>query len=163
QGGGKADQLFLRGFDADHGTDIALSIDGIPINLPSHAHGQGYADLNFLIPEAIDRVDVLKGPYFVEVGDFATAGAVNLQTRRSSAETMVQGTAGLSQPGRLLAGGPPGATASPTWMAAEVSGTQGPFQTGEDLRRYNLFLKSTLQLSSTTRLGIVGSAYGSSW
>ncbi|MGZ3479394.1 MAG: TonB-dependent receptor plug domain-containing protein, partial [Myxococcaceae bacterium] len=65
QGGGKADQLFLRGFDADHGTDVALSIDGIPINLPSHAHGQGYADVHFLIPEAIDRVDVFKGPYWV--------------------------------------------------------------------------------------------------
>ena len=163
QGGGKADQLFLRGFDADHGTDVALSIDGIPINLPSHAHGQGYADLNFVVPEAIDRVDVLKGPYFVEVGDFATAGAVNLRTRRSFAENMVQGTYGSFQSWRVLGVGTTGATASPTWMAAEVAGTQGPFQTGEDLRRYNLFLKSSLQLSSTTRLTILGSAYGSSW
>ena len=63
QGGGKADQLFLRGFDADHGTDVGLYIDGVPINLPSHAHGQGYADLNFIIPEAIERIDVQKGPY----------------------------------------------------------------------------------------------------
>src|SRR5262249_60884939 len=86
QGGGKADQLFLRGFDADHGTDVAVFLDGIPINLPSHAHGQGYADLNFVIPEAIDRIDVTKGPYFVETGDFGTAGAVNLRTRRSFQE-----------------------------------------------------------------------------
>ncbi|HEY3588261.1 MAG TPA: TonB-dependent receptor [Myxococcaceae bacterium] len=163
QGGGKADQLFLRGFDADHGTDVALSIDGIPINLPSHAHGQGYADLNFLVPEAIDRVDVLKGPYFVEVGDFATAGAVNLRTRRAFAENMVQATYGSFQTWRALGVGTTGVTSSPTWMAAEVAGTQGPFQTGEDLRRYNLFLKSTLQLSSSTRLSILGSAYGSSW
>jgi outer membrane receptor protein involved in Fe transport len=163
QGGGKADQLFLRGFDADHGTDVALSIDGIPINLPSHAHGQGYADLNFLIPEAIDRVDVLKGPYFVEVGDFATAGAVSLRTRRAFAENMVEATYGSFQTWRALGVGTTGVTSSPTWMAADVAGTQGPFQTGEDLRRYNLFLKSSLQLSSSTRLSILGSAYGSSW
>jgi outer membrane receptor protein involved in Fe transport len=163
QGGGKADQLFLRGFDADHGTDVALSIDGIPINLPSHAHGQGYADLHFLIPEVIDRVDVLKGPYFVEVGDFATAGAVNLRTRRSFAESSVQATYGSFQTWRVLGIGTTGATGSPTWLAAEVAGTQGPFLVGEDLRRYTLFLKSTLSLSSTTRLTILGSAYGSQW
>jgi outer membrane receptor for Fe3+-dicitrate len=163
QGGGKADQLFLRGFDADHGTDVALSIDGIPINLPSHAHGQGYADLHFLIPEVIDRVDVLKGPYFVEVGDFATAGAVNLRTRRSFAESSVQATYGSFDTWRVLGIGSTGCTASPTWMAAEVYGTQGPFQAGEDLKRYNLFLKSTLQISASTRLGIVASAYGSGW
>jgi outer membrane receptor protein involved in Fe transport len=163
QGGGKADQLFLRGFDADHGTDVALSVDGIPVNLPSHAHGQGYADLHFLIPEVIDRVDVLKGPYFVEVGDFATAGAVNLRTRRSFAEDSVQATYGSFQTWRVLGIGTTGATASPTWLAADVSGTQGPFLVGEDLRRYTLFLKSTLTLSSSTRLTILGSAYGSQW
>src|SRR2546430_438292 len=63
-GGGKANQYFLRGFDADHGTDVALSIDGIPINMVSHAHGQGFSDTNFVIPETIERVDMSKGPYF---------------------------------------------------------------------------------------------------
>ena len=81
QGGGKADQLFLRGFDADHGTDVGVFIDGIPVNMPSHAHGQGFADLHWLIPEAIERIDVVKGPYDVRYGDFATAGAINLITR----------------------------------------------------------------------------------
>src|SRR2546428_441513 len=81
QGGGKAEQYFLRGFDADHGTDVALFVDGMPVNLRSHAHGQGYADLHFLIPETVKLVDGLKGPYFVEFGDFATAGAVNLVTK----------------------------------------------------------------------------------
>src|SRR5262249_9408541 len=81
QGGGKADQLFLRGFDADHGTDVAIFVDGVPVNMPSHAHGQGFADLHWLIPEALERIDVLKGPYDVRYGDFATAGALNLITR----------------------------------------------------------------------------------
>src|SRR6185369_16365076 len=81
QGGGKADQLFLRGFDADHGTDVGIFVDGVPVNMPSHAHGQGYADLHWLIAEAIDRVDVVKGPYDVRFGDFSTAGAVNFITR----------------------------------------------------------------------------------
>src|SRR5438876_645479 len=81
QGGGKAEQYFLRGFDADHGTDVALFVDGMPVNLRSHAHGQGYADLHFLIPETVKLVDGLKGPYFVEFGDFATAGAVNFLTK----------------------------------------------------------------------------------
>src|SRR5207237_10253757 len=81
QGGGKAEQYLIRGFDADHGTDVAIFVDGLPVNLRSHAHGQGYADLHFLIPETVKLVDGLKGPYFVEFGDFATAGAVNFVTK----------------------------------------------------------------------------------
>src|SRR5207245_6432483 len=73
QGGGKAEQYFLRGFDADHGTDVALFIDGLPVNLPRHAHGQGYADLHFMTPEIVQRLDGFKGPYFVQLGDLATA------------------------------------------------------------------------------------------
>src|SRR5260221_2333314 len=79
-GGGKSDQYFIRGFDADHGTDIAIYADGVPVNMPSHGHGQGYADTHFLIPETIDQVDVHKGPYAARFGDFYTAGAMELQT-----------------------------------------------------------------------------------
>src|SRR4029079_13435661 len=89
QGGGKADQLFLRGFDADHGTDVGIFVDGIPINMPSHAHGQGYVDLHWIIPEAIERIDVMKGPYDPRWGDFSTAGAVNLITRDAFPESSV--------------------------------------------------------------------------
>jgi outer membrane cobalamin receptor len=69
-GSGKANQYFLRGFNLDHGTDLAVSIDGVSVNMPSHAHGQGYADLNFLIPELVQAVDYEKGPYYAQVGDF---------------------------------------------------------------------------------------------
>ena len=77
-GSGKANQYFLRGFNLDHGTDLAVSVDGVPVNMPSHAHGQGYADLNFLIPELVEKVDYKKGPYYANVGDFGSAGAFDL-------------------------------------------------------------------------------------
>ena len=69
-GDGKANQYFLRGFNLDHGTDLAISVDGMPVNMRTHGHGQGYADLNFLIPELIGSVHVRKGPYFADEGDF---------------------------------------------------------------------------------------------
>src|SRR5262245_66237008 len=80
-GGGKADQILFRGFDSDHGTDFQVSIDGIPVNMPSHAHGQGYADLHWLIPETIDRVEIFKGSYFPHLGHFARSGAIHIVPR----------------------------------------------------------------------------------
>ncbi len=90
-GAGKADQYFLRGFDADHGTDIAFFIDNMPINLRTHGHGQGYTDLNFIIPETIEGIDVVKGTYHAEYGDFDTAGAVRFKTREVLEENVAQG------------------------------------------------------------------------
>ena len=78
-GGGKANQYFLRGFNLDHGTDFATDFNRVPINLPTHAHGEGYTDLNFLIPELIQKLDYAKGPYYAQYGDFASAGAANIQ------------------------------------------------------------------------------------
>jgi hypothetical protein len=86
-GGGKANQYFLRGFDADHGTDVAFFVDGVPVNMPSHAHGQGFADLHFLIPEVVVGLDGYKGPYYAHLGDFATAGAVALKLADSFDES----------------------------------------------------------------------------
>jgi len=78
-GGGKANQYFLRGFNLDHGTDLAISLDGMPVNMVSHAHGQGYSDLNFVIPELIEAVKYKKGPYYADVGDFGAAGAFDIR------------------------------------------------------------------------------------
>jgi hypothetical protein len=80
-GGGKAEQIFLRGFDLDHGTDINLTVDGMPVNMVSHAHGQGYADLHWVIPELIEKVNFNKGPYFADKGNFTTAGFVEFKTK----------------------------------------------------------------------------------
>ena len=76
-GEGKANQYFLRGFNLDHGTDLSIKVDGMPVNMPTHGHGQGYADINFLIPELIQSVNVRKGPYYADVGDFSSAGSVD--------------------------------------------------------------------------------------
>src|SRR5690349_271493 len=80
-GDGKANQYFLRGFNLDHGTDFATSVNGIPANMPTHGHGQGYTDLNFLIPELVRRIEYRKGPYFANSGDFASAGAADIVYR----------------------------------------------------------------------------------
>src|ERR671922_2205137 len=93
-GAGKANQFFLRGFNLDHGTDFATTLDGVPINLRTHAHGQGYTDLNFLIPELIERVDYYKGPYFASKGDFASAGAADIHYAASLPKTLVELTGG---------------------------------------------------------------------
>ena len=83
-GDGKANQYFLRGFNLDHGTDFATRVDGVPVNMPTHAHGQGYTDINFVIPELIDSIEYRKGTYYAEEGNFSAAGAADLRYRRES-------------------------------------------------------------------------------
>lgn len=175
QGGGKADQLFLRGFDADHGTDVGIYIDGIPVNMGSHAHGQGFADLHWLIPEALERIDVIKGPYDVRFGDFSTAGAVNLITRERFDSSSVQYTLGMfpSLDGRLAAQGRFVGIISPElkgwaarlhpWIAFEAAYDNGPFSTPEDLKRYNLFGKLSYDVTPNLKIGVFFQGYGSGW
>jgi TonB family protein len=175
QGGGKADQLFLRGFDADHGSDVGVYIDGVPVNLGSHAHGQGFADLHFIIPEALERIDVVKGPYDVRWGDFATAGAVNLVTRQKFESSSVQYTLGMfpTIPGRAAAEGRFVGIIAPTlpgwaaklhpWIAFEAAYENGPFTASEDLKRYNLFAKLSADVTPRLTIGVFFQAYGSGW
>jgi TonB family protein len=167
-GGGKANQYFLRGFDADHGTDVALSIDGIPINMPSHAHGQGFSDTNFIIPEAVERVEITKGPYFANQSDFATAGAVNLVTRDDFEHSSVG--FGLSgSPGHGALGYRGLLIASPKWdvatatFAAEVGRQNGPFDNPENWDKYKIFNKLTFKLTPTSTLSVAEMSYGGNW
>ena len=102
-GAGKSNQLFLRGFNLDHGTDFATWVDGMPVNLRSHGHGQGYTDINFLIPEMIDQLRFVKGPYHAELGDFSSAGGVHFETRRRVDTPTVSVSAGSNGYERLLA------------------------------------------------------------
>ncbi len=162
-GGGKANQYFLRGFDIDHGTDLALSVDGVPVNLVSHGHGQGFADLHWLIPELIDRVEVAKGPYDVRDGDFATAGAVNLVTREADGLTRLQySIARFGEHRGLLMGGPRWEGGS-ALLAAEARTWDGPFESPEKARRLSLFGKLSLTPTSRTRLDLLASGYASTW
>ncbi len=167
-GGGKANQYFMRGFDADHGTDLALSIDGIPINMVSHAHGQGFSDTNFIIPEVVERVEITKGPYFVAQGDFATAGAVNLVSRagfeHSSAGFGLSGSPGQGGIGyRALAIASPTLESTQATFAAEIGRSEGPFDNPEDWDKYKLFNKVTIGGDGDQHVSIGEMSYGSNW
>ncbi|HEY2346843.1 MAG TPA: TonB-dependent receptor [Xanthomonadaceae bacterium] len=101
-GEGKANQYFLRGYNLDHGTDFATSVDGVPVNMPTHAHGQGYTDLNFLIPELVQEIDYRKGPYFAQNGDFSSAGSADVRYRNSLPRGIADLTFGSFDYRRLL-------------------------------------------------------------
>src|SRR5262245_60094790 len=106
-GEGKANQYYLRGFNLDHGTDFATTIAGMPVNMPTHGHGQGYTDLNILIPELVSGVQFSKGPYFADQGDFATAGAATIAYTNTLARPIARVSAGDEGFGRLLVAASP--------------------------------------------------------
>ena len=163
-GGGKASQYFLRGFDADHGTDVALFVDGVPVNLPSHAHGQGFADLHFVIPELVVAIDAVKGPYYADVGDFATAGAVKLHLADTLVESVAQGTVGSFGVRRGLVIASPNVSEDLRLVVAgEAVAQDGPFQRSEDLGRTNLYAKLTGEPSTGAQLAVTVMSYASSW
>jgi outer membrane receptor protein involved in Fe transport len=147
QGGGKSEQYFLRGFDADHGTDVAVFVDGMPVNLRSHAHGQGYADLHFLIPETVRRIEAVKGPYHAELGDFATAGAVNFVTLDTVDENLAQVAGGMFGTQRYLTLISPTRDALKTLVAVEGFVSDGPTERAQNYQRFNLFAKATASLA----------------
>lgn len=140
-GNGKANQYFLRGFNLDHGTDFALSVDGLPVNMRSHAHGQGYADLNFLIPEAIQQVDYNKGPFYAEVGDFSAAGAAQFRQVDTFARPFVSLSVGENYFARFVAGGSRRQSAGALTGALEMSQDDGPWLLEENAERFNGFVR----------------------
>lgn len=137
-GDGKANQYFLRGFNLDHGTDFATSINGVPFNLPSHAHGQGYTDLNPLLPELVQRIDYRKGPYFARSGDFSAAGSADIAYRTRFDAPFAQLTLGQRGHRRAVAGG---STELGTGLRVlgivEGLGNDGPWDVPEDLSKRN--------------------------
>ena len=162
-GAGKADQYFLRGFDADHGTDVAFFTDGMPINFRSHAHGQGYSDLNFIIPETIEGLDVSKGAYLPEIGDFDTAGAVNFRTREVVKEGIVQFAGGQFNTQRHLLMFSPTKKKIRTLFAAEGYYTNGPFEHDNRYLRTNVLGKMTLNPTSRSELSFTGTFQKAQW
>ncbi|RSK46019.1 TonB-dependent receptor [Hymenobacter perfusus] len=170
-GGGKAEQIFIRGFDVDHGTDFNVSIDGLPVNMVSHAHGQGYADFHFVIPETVDQLRVYKGPYTARFGDFATAGAGEFTTKTRLDQSQVKVELGqfdtrravalvnlLPLNGHLLGKGPENA-----YVAAEYNFTNSYFDAKQHFNRFNGLAKYTGQLSDRTSLMLLASRFSSRW
>lgn len=162
-GAGKADQYFVRGFDADHGTDVAFFTDGMPINFRSHAHGQGYADLNFIIPETIEGVDAAKGAYLPEVGDFNTAAAVNFRTREVVKEGIVQAAGGQFDTQRYVLMFSPTKDKVRTLLAGEAYYTNGPFLNDNRYFRANVLGKLTTNFSSRDEFSLTGSYQHAKW
>jgi len=161
-GDGKANQYFLRGFNLDHGTDFAVSVDGMPVNMPSHGHGQGYADLNFLIPELVSGVRYQKGPYFAQAGDFSLAGSASLDYFGVLEAPFAEVTLGSNGFRRLLAAGSR-TVQDQTWLGAiEIEGNNGPWDVPENLRKTSAVLRYS-QGSPTRGFSITGMAYKSRW
>lgn len=161
-GEGKANQYFLRGFNLDHGTDLAISVDGMPVNMPTHGHGQGYADINFLIPELIQSVDVRKGPYYADKGDFASAGAVDINYLDRLRNNIVEITAGSFGYQRAMAAGSSKVGEGTLLAAFEANTYNGPWDVPDDVRKLNGVLRYS-QGTATDGFSLTAMAYSNGW
>ena len=163
-GGGKAEQIFLRGFDIDHGTDINLSVDGLPVNMVSHAHGQGYSDLHFVIPETVDKIDFGKGSYYEGKGNFATAGYVQFQTKERLDKSSIKLEGGQFDTFRLLGMfNVLNEVKHNAYISTEYLATDGAFESPQNFSRINVFGKYTGYLNPTDKLGVTLSHFTSKW
>ncbi len=161
-GEGKANQYFLRGFNLDHGTDLAISIDGMPVNMPTHGHGQGYADINLLIPELIKSVSVRKGPYFADQGDFASAGAVAIDYVNKLPHNIAEMTFGSFGYRRALAAGSTRVGDGTLLTAIEAAKYDGPWGVPDDVRKLNGVVRYS-QGTATDGLTLTAMAYSNGW
>ncbi len=167
-GGGKAEQIFIRGFDVDHGTDINLTVDGLPVNMVSHAHGQGYADLHWVIPELIEKVNFNKGPYFADKGNFTTAGYVSFKTKDYVENNFIKLEGGQFNTFRGITGinliKPKGDRRDQSlYFAGEGSFTKGFFESPQNFNRLNGTLKYHGSVSTRSVLTSTITAFKSKW
>ena len=167
-GGGIAEHIFLRGFDADHGTDVNVSVDDMPINLVSHIHGQGFSDLHFLIPELVTGYEFGKGPYYADHGDFTTAGYVGFRTADVLNKSMVKLEAGQFNTGRVVAtidllSEKASQSGESAYIAGESNYTDGPFDWPQHFSRLNLFGKYNMNLGAKNKLTVTLSTFNSQW
>ena len=161
-GPGKANQYFLRGFNLDHGSDFSTFFDGMPVNFRTHAHAQGYMDLNFIIPEVIERIDFKKGPYFANTGDFSLAGTSSMKTYDSLERGFVEVTAGSGDEIRLVAADSVNTELGSLLYALEHQQTNGMFVLDQDVRKYNGLLKYTGEIAGIPSQ-LTLTAYDSEW
>ena len=161
-GEGKANQYFLRGYNLDHGTDLAITIDDVPVNMRTHAHGQGYADLNWLIPEIIAAIDVRKGPYFADEGDFASVGSVHIGLIDRTEKGLAQVTAGGFGYRRLLGMDSAKLGDGSLLVAGELGTYNGPWDNPDNVQKLNGLVRYS-QGTLTDGVSVTGMAYANKW
>ena len=163
-GGGKAEQIFLRGFDIDHGTDVNISVDGLPVNMVSHAHGQGYADLHFVIPETVELIDFGKGPYYADKGNFGTAGYVEMRTKEQLDNSSIKFEYGQFNTLRAVAMLDVLSTEKHNaYFASEYLLTDGPVESPQNFNRTNVFFKYTGKITDKNKVSLLASHFTSKW
>ena len=161
-GGGKANQYFLRGFNLDHGTDFAVFLDDMPVNLPSHAHGEGYADMNIVIPELVQRLDYEKGPYYADVGNYGSAGAAHLVSYQGLPQNFASLEAGVYGYARGVFGISE-RTSAGTWLCgAEAYHDDGPWTRPDDYQKFNGILTYS-QGDEVNGLSVTARGYHGKW
>ena len=157
-GEGKANQYFLRGYNLDHGTDLAIYVDDVPVNLRTHAHGQGYSDLNWLMPETINSLEVRKGPYFADEGDFASVGNLHIGLIDRVEKSVAQLTVGSFGYRRLFGMGSEKIGDGTLFVAGEAGTYNGPWVNPDDARKLNGLIRYT-QGTALDGFSITGMAY----
>jgi hypothetical protein len=161
-GEGKAHQYYLRGFNLDHGTDFSMSVAGVPLNLPTHAHGHGYTDANPVIPELVSDMQYFKGPCFADAGDFSSAGGVSINYASELDAPMLRvGVGGLGWD-RVLAAASPRIGTGHLLVALEVGHSDGPWLRPDDYRRHNAVLRYT-RGGTLNNIAVTALAYRAAW
>ncbi|MEX2353549.1 MAG: TonB-dependent receptor plug domain-containing protein, partial [Gammaproteobacteria bacterium] len=161
-GEGKANQYFLRGFNLDHGTDFAISVDGMPVNMRTHAHGQGYLDINFLIPELVESLSYRKGPYYAQVGDFSAAGSADFHYRETFDQSMLKLEVGEDDYYRGLAAGSTGLGNGDLLIGLDYTSYDGPWDLPQDIGKFNGLLKYS-QREGNNGFSLTAMAYDNEW
>lgn len=161
-GEGKANQYFVRGFNLDHGTDFSVRVEGMPVNLPTHGHGQGYTDLNFIIPEFVELLDYHLGVYNAEQGDFGSAGGVELHLARTLDRPLTTLTLGRNGFARVIGGASPAVGRGTLLLGGEAHLYNGPWERKQDLRKLNGMARYTWERGDS-RFSVLGLAYRGRW
>jgi hypothetical protein len=161
-GDGKANQYFLRGFNLDHGTDFASRVEGMPVNMPTHAHGQGYSDINFMIPELVERIEYKKGTYYADEGNFSAAGSADVTYRRALPYTGVSATVGEHGYSRAVLATSVAAGGGDLLFGVDTTYNNGPWVLDEKLRKANGVIKYT-HGDAISGFSVAGMGYDATW
>lgn len=162
-GGGKGNQMFLRGFNLDHGTDFSTSVEGMPINLPTHAHGHGYTDINFLIPEFVSDIEFHKGVYSADIGDFGSAGSARIGLRKTLDGHLLKFEVGEDGYRRAVVGLDQAFCGGSLLLGAELKGNDGPWDVEENLKKTSLLARYSTPDEGKDRFSVLFLGYDNNW